>query len=333
MTIDLEDRLRADLALDSERAELRAPEWSDVRIGVMSLADAPRRLSRTLSIAAALILVAGAALAIATRRSDSRATGFVPPGTEVPLTDEFPQTEPSPASIPTDWAVLAKPGSVQTASVPGIGGWLVTFDNVDYDETTGTISARQCLAMADVDATLGMICGPANNTTAAGSGGEGSGKRVQWVSVPSGASSVGYVDGAGKSWWQRPVGRMAIFPRTQSDGTFTAYADDGTVLQVFVPATNFGAVESAATEDSLTAGERRDFHEIVREQMRNCVNSYGATYPFGLIFPVLPVDADPTAWDACVAYITTAVDNRFAAFGGRVIPTDPVINESVDTSP
>ena len=334
MTTDLEGRLRVDLAIDSKRAELRAPEWNGSPIVAVAHLDSPRWPSRTIAFAAALVLVAGAVVAIAAHRDASRATGFVPPGTEVPLTDEFPRTEPSPASIPTDWSVLAKPGSVQAASAPGIGGWLLKFDNVDYDETSGTVGARRCLAMADVEAVAGLICGPASSASAAGSGGDSSGKRAQWVTVPAGASSVGYVDGAGKSWWQRPVDRMVIFPRTETDGTFTAYADDGTVLQVFDAATDFGGVEPAnSEEDSLTLTQRRDLHDLVREQMRNCVDSYGATYPNGLMFPVLPALADPGAWDACVAHARTVVDQRFAAIGGRLTSTNPVINESVDTSP
>ncbi len=333
MTVDLEERLRTELALDAERADLCAPEWNHVWSAPMPQARGPRRLTRTLSVAAALVLVGGAALAIAARRDDPSAFGFVPPGTEVPLTDEFPRTEPSPASIPTDWSTVAKPGSVKAASSPGIGGWLLKFDDVDYDEASGSVSARQCLAMADVKGTTGLICGPANSASGAGSGGDSSGQRAQWIRVPAGASAVGYVDGGGKLWWQRPIDGMVIFPRIESDGMFTAYADDGTVLQVFDPATNFGGVEPDATEDSLTLNERRDLHALVREQMRDCVDSYGAMYPNGLMFPVLPVDSDPGAWDACAADAKTVVDQRFAALGGRLIPTNPVVNDSVDTSP
>jgi hypothetical protein len=334
MTTDLEECLRADLAIDSECAELRAPEWHGVPIVAVAHGESPRWTSRSIGFAAALMLVAGTVVAIAARRDEPRAAGFVPPGTEVPLTDEFPRTEPSPSSIPTDWSVLAKPGSVHGASAPAIGGWLVKFDSVDYDETSGTVSARQCLAMADVEAVVGLVCSPSGDPSPAGSGGDSSGKRTQWVSVPSGASAVGYVDGAGKFWWQRPIDQMVIFPRVESDGTFTAYADDGTVLQVFDTATNFGGVVRAnSQEDSLTLAQRRDLHDLIREQMRNCVDSYGATYPNGLMFPVLPVDVDPGAWDACVAQAKTVVDQRFAALGGRLTSTNPVINESVDSSP
>jgi hypothetical protein len=77
---------------------------------------------------------------------------------------------------------------------------------------------------------------------------------------------------------------MVIFPRVESDGTFTAYADDGTVLQVYDPTSDFGGVAAAASEDSLTLSERRDLHDLVGEQMRNCLDAYGATYPNGLMF-------------------------------------------------
>jgi hypothetical protein len=340
MTTDLEDRLRADLASDALTAPLTAPEWNELSVRVVDDARQPRRLARSLSIAAAVVLLAGGVTALVWPRAEPQARSFTPPGEEFPLTDEFPRTEPTPASLPTDWSAVARPGSAVFASAPGLHGWLVTFETVDYDYTTGTLAQWTCLAMSTPQAEFGMIC-PLDGS-GGGSGGDGTAGRSQWVNVPAGTSVVGYIDGIGKTWWQRPVGRMAMFPRSGSDGTFTAYSDDGTVLRTFSPASRLDVsgmapdsvtepeLNTAATamEDSLTPGERDDFRQIVRDQIRNCVEASGATYPNGPMFPVLTASAAAT-WDNCVDYVRTTVQQRFAGLGGHLVPTEATANTAV----
>ena len=188
-----------------------------------------------------------------------------------------------------------------------------------------------CLAMSEPKATFGMIC-PLDGSGAC-SGGDATGDRSQWVNVPPETSVVGYIDGSGKTWWQRPIGRLAMFPRSGSDGTFTAYSDDGAVLRTFSPATELdvsgtarglvtdsGLNNATAMEDSLTPGEREDLRQIVRDHMRNCVEASGSTYPHGAMFPIAPADADPAMWDNCVDGARTVVDQRFAALGGHLVP-------------
>jgi hypothetical protein len=352
MTTDLEERLRADLASDALTAPLVAPEWNELSVRVVDDAHQPRRLPRSLSIAAAVVLLAGGVTALVSQRADPQAGSFTPPGEEFPLTDEFPRTEPTPASLPTDWAAVARPGSAVFASAPGLDGWLATFETVDYDYTTGTLAQWTCLAMSAPQAEFGMIC-PLDGS-GGGSGGDGAAGRSQWVNVPAGTSVVGYIDGTGKMWWQRPIGRLAMFPRSRDDGTFTAYSDDGTALQTFSPATELdvsgmeqGALTDSglnagatAMEDSLTPGEREDFRQIVRDRMRNCVEASGATYPNGPMFPVVAADADPATWDNCVDNVRTGVDQRFAALGGHLVPhlaptgvTDPTPPTTGTTQP
>jgi hypothetical protein len=327
VTTDLEDRLRTELAIDAANVRLAAPEWSGFTV-LTSDPERPSRWPRAASIAAAIVLVGAGAIAVMSRADEPKAGGYVPPGEQFPLTDEFPRTEPTPASLPTDWAAVARPGSARFASAPGLVGWLATFETVDYDYTTGTLAQWTCLAMSEPQATFGMIC-PLDGS-GAGSGGDSTADRSQWVNVPAGTSVVGYIDGTGRAWWQRPIGRLAMFPRSVSDGTFAAYSDDGTVLRTFSPATELdvsgmeqgSVIDTGATpmEDSLTPGERNDLREIVREQMRNCVESSGATYPDGPMFPVAGDDADSTTWDNCVDNARTVVNRRFAALQGHLVP-------------
>jgi hypothetical protein len=339
MTIDLEDRLREELALDADRAPIAAPEWNDTAMVATRQVHLPRRWPRAVSIAAAIILIAAGSVALMSRAVEPTATGYVPPGEEFPLTAEFPRTDPTPASLPTNWSAIARPGSAQFASASGLDGWLATFETVDYDYTTGTLAQWTCLAMSSPQATFSMIC-PLDES-GGGSGGDPSAGRSQWVNVPPGTSVVGYVDGSGRSWWQRPIGRLAMFPRSNSDGVFTAYSDDGTTLRTLSPATELDvpgivrgsgpSIGATAMEDSLTAGEREDLRQIVRDQMRNCVDASGATYPNGLNFPVLPAGADSTAWDSCVTYVMSTVDARFAALGGHLVPRPSPIGISDST--
>ena len=330
MTTNLEDRLRTELAIDAANAQLSAPEWNGFTVLASKQPGRPR-WSRAVSIAAAIVLIAAGAGAVMSRAVEPRATGYTPPGEEFPLTDEFPRTEPTPASLPTEWSAVARPGSAHFASALGLDGWLVTFETVDYDYTTGTLAQWTCLAMSAPQATFGMICPLDGN--GAGSGGDATAGRSQWVNVPPGTSVVGYIDGSGKTWWQRPIGRLAIFPRSGSDGTFTAYSDDGAVLRTFSPATELdvsgtvpglvtdsGLSTATAMEDSLTPGEREDFRQIVRDHMRNCVEASGSTYPHGAMFPIAAADADPAMWDNCVEGLRTVVDQRFAALGGHLVP-------------
>jgi hypothetical protein len=311
MTIDLEDRVRAELARDAERAPLTVPEWEDVTV-VANEPRPDRRWARTMSSAAALLLLAGAVVAVASRGDGSPAAGFVPPGQELALT-ELSMGDIPAADWPVDMGRVAKPGSVHVASVPGVGGWIMVYDALDYTEFSGTVHPFRCMAYAGAG-----ICLPVETTI---NGGSSDGKRSQWVNVPSGASIVGYVDGNGQTFWQRPIGGLSMFPRVRTDGQFTAYAQNGTVLATVNFATaGPGRDMYGGLLDTFTPQQEDQLHYMTRDLTKACLQRAGATFPDDPMFPVMPTNADPGAWDTCVAATKAAIDKQFADWGGRLAP-------------
>jgi hypothetical protein len=337
MTLDLEDRLRIELRHDADRARLTAPEWNDVQ--VVHAHSAPRRsLPRVISIAAAVVLIGGGAVALGSRRSEPSAAGFVPPGQEFPLTE-------LPLSVLAGWKSpdLARPSSSRVATVPGVDGWLLTYEKLGFNRFSGTTELYRCDALIQLDgsgtdcepdiATIGIVPFRMHDSTSPSANSDGtSDTHAQWRFLPAGTAVVGYVDGAGRSWWQRPVGRLAVFPFTENLGQMTAYSDAGHVLQVASEKTQeealtrlYGPLPIAPDVTSLTDDQQDQLFQLIQELTRSCLDAAGATYPYGPTFPVLPATADPDIWNRCAIATKASVDKQSAEWGGHMVKqTNPV---------
>jgi hypothetical protein len=283
----------------------------------------PRRLGRALSIAAAVTLIVAGGVALSSHQTERPAAAFTPPGEEYPLT-EVPLSQ-LPAYNSTN---LAKQGTAYLATAPGLSGWLVSYESPRFNQFTGTVQLYRCSGFIHPTGGLSEGCSPQVATIDFGpddSGGPHS--HVSWSSVPPGTALVGYADGGGKSWWQRPIGHLAFFPRSGDLGQMTAYADDGTVLQVADQIAQeksltdvYGPFPIAPDIVSINPEQRTQLVLMSRDLTRSCLNAAGATYPYGQMFPVLPAGSDPSTWDDCVAATKAAVDKQFAEWGGHPVP-------------
>jgi hypothetical protein len=321
MTTDLEDRLRIELSTDALRAPLTTPDWSDVTVRVPT-SSRPSRLPRSLSMAAALLLVAAGVAAVMSRHDVKPATGFVPSGEEMPLKEI--SLDELHADQPIDMGRIAKPGSVHVVTVPGVAGWVMAYDALDYTEYSGTVRPFRCMAAPE----MGM-CVPTEMTIESG---WTTVDRSQWANVPGGTSVVGFVDTTGDTHWQRPIGGISFFPSDQSGGTFTAYAEDGTVLATldFATAAPMPDLYSGAV-DTLTTDQREQMHDMVVDLTRECLVGAGATFPYNNFFAVMPAGADPAVWDYCLLRTTATVKHQFFEWGGRLeVPPPTTTNSSPD---
>jgi|GEM_PF-3904150 len=327
MITDLEEQLRTELALDADLARLTSPEWYEVTVVPE---PGPRHGARWLRITAAaavLILAIGGIVAIATRsQDDDGAVGFVPAGEERPLT-ELPLTD-STVEPTLDMGRVAKPGSVHVITVTGDDAWLIRYDAVDYAEFSGTVHPFHCMG------TSGMgSCEPEETDM----GGSSDGKHALWVGVPSNAAFVGYADGAGHSQWQRPVGGMSMFASADTDGHFTAWATDGTVLET-LDFTTAGPVRDmySGAVDTLTPDQEDQLHAMTRDLTKACLVTEGATFPGDRLLPVMDANAGSAAWEKCVAETKAAVDQQFSEWGGRLAlrtatSTEPIPSHTTNT--
>lgn len=280
-----------------------------------------RPVRSMMGIAAAVTVVVGGLAAIAARQGEPAVTEqpsarFVPPGEEFPLTEidlgSLPPTDP-----PVGFGRIAEPASVRVVTAAGLDGWTVVFQAIGYTEFSGTVHEFRC-----EEAPGHSGCVPMAGYDNLGAR---SGEREQWTTVPAGTAVVGYVDGAGRSYWQQPVGRVAIFPHVGADGVFTAYGENGGVIEVrdFTAYSPPAASPYGEAADTLTTDQREMLHDMTVEVLRDCLNQAGATYPNGESFPVLPATSRPDTWDQCVAATKHAVDQQFVNWAARLLPLDP----------
>jgi hypothetical protein len=328
MITDLEEQLRTEFALDADLARLTSPEWYEVTVVPEPGTRHGVRWLRVSAAAAVLILALGGIAVIATRsQDDSDSVGFVPAGEELPLI-ELPLTA-STVEQTVDMGRVAKPGSVHVISIAGDDAWVMRYDAVDYAEFSGTVHPFHCMGYSGMGS-----CAPEETVL----GGSSDGKRARWVDVPSNAAFVGYTDGAGHSQWQRPVGGMAMFPTTSNtDGHFTAWAEDGTVLETL----DFAAPGPprdlyGGAVDTLTPDQEDQLHYMTRDLTKACLVGEGATFPSDKLLPVMDASAGSAAWEKCVAETKAAVDEQFSEWGGRLalraaVATEPIPSDTTNT--
>lgn len=328
MTTDLEDQLRTEFALDADLARLTSPEWYEVTVVSEQVTRHRVRGLRITAAAAVLVFAIGGIVVIAARsQDDAGSVGFVPPGEELPLI-ELPLTESTVVQT-LDMGRVAKPGSVHVVTIAGDDVWLMRYDALDYAEFSGTVHPFHCMGTSGMGA-----CVPEETDL----GGSTNDKRAQWVAVPSNADLVGYTDGAGHSQWQRPVGGMAMFATTsETGGHFTAWAEDGTVLETL----DFAGTDPprdlyGGAIDTLTPDQEDQLHHMTRDLTKACLSGEGATFPGDKLVPVMQASAGPAAWEKCVAETKAAVDQQFSEWGGRlalrtVTATRPIPSDTTNT--
>lgn len=319
MTIDLEEQLRTEFALDADLARLSSPEWYEVTIVPAPGSSHGVRWLRIAATAAVLILAIFGIVVIAARAQDESATlGFVPTGEELPLI-ELPLTE-STLEQTVDMGRVAKPGSVHVITIAGEDKWLMAYDAVDYAEFSGTVHPFHCMGTSEMGS-----CVPEETAI----GGFSDGKRAQWVGVPSNAAFVGYIDGAGRPLWQRPLGGMAMFPAVDTDGQFTAWTDDGTVLETVDFATSGPVLDMyGGAVDTLTPDQEDQLHYMTRDLTKTCLIAEGATFPGDKLLPVMVQSTGPAAWQKCVGESRVAVEQQFTEWGGRL-----AVRQTTDSEP
>jgi hypothetical protein len=313
---ELEAAICSALVTDAARAPRPAPQWDG--LAQYSTSDRERRRSPWVAAAAVGLVAAAIGGAIALRPSTSsrvvRTAGFIPAGTEFPLTDLGPATQSM--SITTD-------GLSRKVSVPGLDS-LTVARALTYGNGP-TAEQAECMfpGTIGVEGSWGMC-----NTEAMGyripdvlhSFGESTLNGVQqppfdysaWTNVPADAAFVSFAGGA-QQLWQRPLFGMAVFPTL---GLATAYSADGTELA------RIDFHKASASDPATDPGPFYTVSDAQNEELRlltisataACLTAHGGTVAGASNVAVFDPSVNQVEiWEGCVAETKRIVAERLAA--------------------
>jgi hypothetical protein len=321
---ELETAIRSALVTDAARAPRPAPKWD----GLAQYASSePMRRRSPWVMAAAVGLVAaaiGGAVVLRPTKSPQvvRTAGFIPAGTEFPLTDLGPATQSM--RITTD--CLSR-----KVSVPGLDSLTVaralTYGNGPTAEQAecmfpGTIGVEGSWGMCQSEAAgsrIPEVLHSVGQSTVNGVPQPPFDYSV-WTNVPADAAFFSFAGGA-QQLWQRPVSGMAVFPTL---GLATAYGANGKKLA------RIDLYEASASDPPAHPGPFFDISDTQGEELRlltdsataSCLTAHGGTITGGSNVVVFDPSVDQVeVWDGCVVETKRIVAERVTAMNPPQVKT------------
>jgi hypothetical protein len=323
---ELEAAICSALITDAARAPRPAPQWDG--LAQYSTSDRERRRSPWVAAAAVGLVAAAIGGAIALRPSTSsrvvRTAGFIPAGTEFPLTDLGPATQSVPfGGVTTDRLLRG-------VSVPGHNSLTVVRTLIYVHGPTA--ERAECISPGTnlfcLAEEMGSLLPKVFHFYGeAGSNGvpEPPLDLAVWTNVPADAAYVSFIGGA-EELWQRPVLGMAVFPTL---GLATAYTADGTEL------TRIDMDKASATDPLINLGPPLDVSDAQGEElglltnstMASCLNAHGgistgnSTTGDGNVVVFDPSVNQVEIWDGCVTETKRIVAERVTSMNPPQVKT------------
>jgi hypothetical protein len=323
---ELESAIRSALATDAARVPRPGPSWD----GLPRYATSDRERRRSPWVAAAAVGLVAAAIggAIALRSATSpqvvRAAGFIPAGTEFPLTDLGTATQSVPFGGVTTDRLLRR------VSVPGHDSLTVVrtliYVHGPTAERAECISPGTnifCLAeeMGSLLPKVFHFYGEAVSNGVP----EPPLDIAVWTNVPADAAYVSFIGGA-QELWQRPVLGMAVFPTL---GLATAYSKDGTEL------TRIDMDKASATDPltnlrplyDVSDAQGEELRLLTNSMMASCLTAHGGTSTGnsttgdGNVVVFNPSVDQVEVWDGCVIETKRVVADRVTAMNPPRVKT------------
>jgi hypothetical protein len=317
---ELETAIRSALATDAARAPRPAAQWD----GLAEYATSEHKRRRSPWVAAAAVGLVAAAIggAIALRSTTSphvvRTAGFIPAGTEFPLTDLGTATQSVPfGGITTD-------GLLRNVSVPGLAS-LAVQRTLNYGNGR-TAELTECMSPGTFTFCVSAVSGAIPEVIHDAGGAIVNGvpqplfDYAVWTNVPVDAAFVSFTGGA-QELWQRPVLGMAVFP---TRGLATAYGADGKELA------RIDLYEASASDPPAHPGPFFDISDTQGEELRlltdsataSCLTAHGGTITGGSNVVVFDPSVDQVeVWDGCVVETKRIVAERVTAMNPPQVKT------------
>ncbi len=139
-----------------------------------------------------------------------------------------------------------------------------------------------------------------------------------WISLPSGAAYVTYVDGD-LELWQRPIGGVAVFPNVGgSDEVAIAYNEQGQELARIDSAIQAAVAERAGDFDVLVADipESRaiELKQLTASELKSCLTDAGTSF-VGNVGSVAENRQASQVWGTCVSSTKQTIAARIRELG------------------
>jgi hypothetical protein len=247
-----------------------------------------------------------------------RAAGFIPAGTEFPLTDLGTATQSVPFGGVTTDRLL------RNVSVPGLAS-LAVQRTLNYGNGR-TAELTECMSPGTFTFCVSAVSGASPEVIHDVGGAIVNGvpqplfDYAVWTNVPVDAAFVSFTSGA-QELWQRPVLGMAVFPTL---GLATAYSADGTEL------TRIDMDKASATDPLSNPGPLYDVSDAQGEELRlltnstmaSCLAAHGGTITGGSNVVVFNPSVDQVeVWDGCVIETKRVVADRVTAMNPPQVKT------------